>query len=78
MSGYPMFDEQGKFQGYRDALINEAVEVRSHRRATIMQESLFNSLDDIRVGVIYFGIQTRNFSTATIITEGLGANFRDP
>ena len=52
MSGHPVFDEQGEFQGYRGALIDETDEVRSHKRGTLMQESLFNSLDDIRVGVI--------------------------
>lgn len=61
MSGHPMFDEQGEFQGYRGAVIDEAVEVRSHRRATIMQESLFNSLDDIRVGVITLGCRQEIF-----------------
>jgi signal transduction histidine kinase len=52
MSGHPVFDEQGEFQGYRGALIDETDEVRSHKRATLMQESLFDSLDDIKVGVI--------------------------
>ncbi|MBT8001520.1 MAG: PAS domain S-box protein [Rhodospirillales bacterium] len=63
LSGRPTFDSAGNFKGYRGVINNETDEVIAREKANLIQQSLFDSLDEIKAGVVLYDEDTRFVSS---------------
>jgi PAS domain S-box-containing protein len=63
LSGRPTFDSAGNFKGYRGVINNETDEVNAREKANLIQQSLFDSLDEIKAGVVLFDADHRFVSS---------------
>lgn len=59
ISGRPIFDQNGKFRGYRGTAADETKEHRAQQEALRAQRRLYSAIDSISEGFAYFDAEDR-------------------